>query len=183
MDKLPELELVMIRPTLADLPVFALPAGYALQWYRAGDEQHWLDIHALADDYFTYTLELYRREFGEDTALLAERQYFLLNDADKFIGTTTAWIDDGRFGAHYGRIHWVAIVPSEQGKGLAKPLLGAACLRLRELGHTAAFLVTSTALIPALNLYLSFGFQPYIRDTEDQRRWELVRSHLKYLLP
>lgn len=171
----------MIRDTLDNLPVFELPENVHLAWYQAGDEQHWLAIHIAADQFNTFSLKLYQREFGTDAALLAQRQCFLVDQAGRYLGTTTAWVDD-RFGAEYGRIHWVAIVPEAQGSGLAKPLLRSACLRLRELGHTRAYLLTSTARIPALNLYLRFGFKPHISGETDRERWELVRDLLKYPL-
>jgi ribosomal protein S18 acetylase RimI-like enzyme len=79
-----------------------------------------------------------------------------------------------------GRVHWVAILPAFQGRGLAKPLLTAVCLRLRELGHTSAYLSTSAARIPALNLYRQFGFAPVIRDEMERAVWQEIELYLRH---
>ena len=96
------------------------------------------------------------------------------------MGTATAWSGDLFPGQPIGRIHWVAIVPDRQGQGLAKPLLAATCRRLRALGHERAYLTTSTARLPAINLYLLFGFQPLVGSPEAYQAWQAVRPRLKY---
>lgn len=76
-------------------------------------------------------------------------------------------------------MHWVAIAPQAQGRGLSKPLLAAVCRRIRELGDDRAQLGTSTWRIPAVNLYLHFGFVPHIRHDEDRAAWRGIESYLK----
>jgi ribosomal protein S18 acetylase RimI-like enzyme len=73
----------------------------------------------------------------------------------------------------------VAIIPERQGRGLAKALLSATCMRLRELGHTRLYLTTETPRLPAIALYLKFGFRPEIRNEADRRAWENVAEHLR----
>jgi hypothetical protein len=55
------------------------------------------------------------------------------------------------------------------------------CTRLHELGHEKAYLVTSSARINAINLYLQFGFRPEILRAEDESCWEQLKGHLKNL--
>lgn len=155
--------LVMVRDSLEGIPKHGLPAGYSLRGYQPGDEQLWEEIHLLADPYSTITTDLFQREFGTDEAVLAERQFYLLDAEGQAIGTATAWFDDNFRGCAYGRVHWVAIVPRYQGRGLAKPLMTAVCRRLRELGHERAYLTTATARIPAIGLYKQFGFSADLR--------------------
>ena len=76
------------------------------------------------------------------------------------------------------KLHGGAIEPRYQGRGLSKPLTAAVCRRLVELGHDRAYLTTSTLRIPAVKLYLSFGFEPEILDTEDERKWKSIRKML-----
>ena len=173
------LSVIMVREHLDGIPQHALPSGFTIRWYRPGDEAHWVAIHRLADRYNVITPERFTREFGRDPERLRQRQCFLLSPRGEVIGTATAWFDDDFRGRRYGRVHWVAIVPAMQGRGLSKPLMSVVCERLRALGHDRAYLTTSTARIPAINLYLQFGFAPYIRGSEDRRIWQALRARLK----
>lgn len=172
------LSVVMIRETLDDVPQFALPPPFTVRWYRPGDAATWLRIHLAADKYSIFPPGKFQKQFGTDEQALAERQCYLCDGEGNAIGTTTAWFADYR-GRPHGRIHWVAIEPEFQGRGLAAPMLTIACNRLRELGHDRAFLDSATVRVPALNLYLKFGFVPDICGEEDLRAWRLVGPHLK----
>lgn len=176
---IPNLTVRMIRPTLDDLPVCPAPEGFSLRTYRPGDEAAWVAIHVEADRWNRITSEIFWKEFGRDPLPLAARQFYLCAEDGAAIGTATAWFNDDYHGAVWGRIHWVALLPTYHGRGLARPLLAAACWRLRELGHDKAYLVTSTARIAALNLYRSFGFEPEIRSAEDEAAWAVARPYLK----
>ena len=173
------LDIRMIREHLDEIPDYAIPAGYSTRWYQPGDEKSWYKIHLLADVYTKVTPDLYEKEFGNDTKMLAERQCFLVDRKGVLIGTATAWLDDHSIQSP-GRIHWVAIVPVEQGKGLAKPLLTAVCNKLKDLGHSRAYLTTQTIRIAAINLYLKFGFVPAVNSERDKQIWRRLQTYLKY---
>ena len=166
------MRLLMIRPNLKDIPEFALPAGFSLRWHEPGDEQAWFQIHLAADRENEITPGLFTRAFGLDSALLAQRQCYLLDLAGAVIGTATAWFDDNFQGMPFGRVHYVALLPPYQGRGLSKPLMTAVCRRLRELGHDRAYLTTSSSRLPAIRLYRHFGFEPLIRSEAEARMWE-----------
>ena len=168
----------MGRHHLKNLPRGAVPERFAIRWYEAGDMEAWLQTHAVADLYNETSAKLYRGQFGDDENVLAARQAFLCDPTGRPVGTATAWFDDDYHGERYGRLHWVAIEPRYQGRGLSKPLTAAVCRRLVELGHDRAYLTTSTLRIPAVKLYLSFGFEPEILDTEDERKWKSIRKML-----
>lgn len=171
------LRLNMVRPNLEDLPQAVLPAGFLLRDFRDGDEQAWVDIHIPADPHHRHDIANYRREFGADQETIRRRQIFLCDPAGRAIGTTTAWFDAAR-GPAWGRIHWVAIMPPWQGRGLSKPMLTAACRRLRELGHSQAVLTTQTVRPRAVGLYLRFDFVPEITCADDAAAWRLVATRL-----
>jgi GNAT superfamily N-acetyltransferase len=171
----------MIRETLEDLPNFELPASYTLRWYQSGDEANWVAIHNAADPSNHYSLEKFAREFEADRALLSSQQAYLCDGDGLPVGTATAWsYQVGQ--TEFGLVHWVAVHPTSQGRGLAKPLLSLICNRLHELGHRHAYLNTSTGRIPAIALYLKFGFVPHSRgdDMAARRAWRQVREHLAH---
>ena len=171
----------MVRQSLTGIPQFALPGGYEVLWYEAGFEKHWLDIHLLADadKYHGFTQATFVEKFGTDGQLLAQRQCYLADSQGRIFGTASAWFDDEFFGERVGLVHYVAIRPEMQGKGLAKPLLAIVCNRLAELGHTRALLRTATVRISAVNLYIKFGFEPAIRTAEDMAAWVSIQDKLK----
>jgi GNAT superfamily N-acetyltransferase len=171
----------MVRRNLEEIPQFALPEGFEIRTYRPGDEDAWVWIHELADVWNVVTRESFDRNFGYDLEAMKDRGFFLDAPDGRTIGTTTAWYDEDFHGKTYGRIHWVAIVPEFQGRGLAKPLLSAAMNRLAQ-SHDRCYLSTATPRLPAIHLYLNYGFQPFLHAEKCQEGWEWVRENLPHPL-
>lgn len=167
----------MVRDRLDDIPRYELAAPYTIRPYRPGDELAWRQIQSRADRYNIITAELFAEQFGDDPARPAERQFYLSDGAGQPIGTATAWFGLYR-NQDYGRVHWVAITPEFQGFGLAKPLMTAVCERLGQLGHHQAYLTTATARIPAISLYLKFGFKPDIESEGDRQAWRSIAAEI-----
>ena len=68
----------------------------------------------------------------------------------------------------------MAILPEWQGRGLSKPLLSAVMNLLIKTGHSSALLRTKPFRIVAINLYLNFGFEPFIETDEDLQKWRQI---------
>ena len=85
--------------------------------------------------------------------------------------------------ARSGRVHWMAILPEFQGRGLGKALLAAICRRLRELGHERAYLHTSAARLAAIQLYLQFGFAPVVRNAAEEAAWKGILGAVSPVAP
>lgn len=149
--------LLMERDSLDDVPCFPVPTGYAILPYRPGDEKHWLDIHLDADRLSPITPALFEEQFGSDVEELGARQFYLHHGAE-VVGTCSAWYDRTYKDGTWGRVHWLAIKTSYQGKGLSRPLLSGVLIALRQLGHTRAYLTTLRQRPRAIRLYESFGF-------------------------
>jgi len=175
------IDVKMSRENLDNIPEYDLPAGYSIRWYQPGYEEYWQEVQSLADEYTRVTPDLFEEQFGIDKQLLSERQCFLCDSEEDIIGTATAWLDN-QGEKSPGRIHWLAIVPHRQGKGLAKPLLTITCKRLKDLGHSKTYLTTQNVRIPAINLYAKFGFAPMIDTNCDREIWEKLKKHIKYPL-
>lgn len=184
----------MIHRDLLRAPSYMLPPGFSMRFYRDGDLNTWLRIQHAADPDYGATAEMFARELPGDTAHLATRVMFLVDPSGTDIGTITAWNDSEFEGRDIGRIHWVAIVREAQGLGLAKPMLSAAIAVLRTLGYVEACLDTGTPPIETwpqlvhlpgsppitpINLYRSFGFEPYLRSDADRATWLAFAPHLK----
>jgi len=172
--------IAMQRTDLCERPLVSVPEGFTVRGYRPGDEAAWRAIHEVADPRHAFTAATFGEQFGTDVATLAARQCYLTTNDGTSVGTATAWFGDGRWGEATGRVHWMAIVPEYQGRGLARPLLSIVLDRLVELDHERAYLTTSTARIPAVNLYLKFGFVPALRCPEERDRWCRLANLLKY---
>ena len=165
----------MRRDRLDDVPEFGLPAGYRLRRYRPGDETQWVVIHRAAEEHVAVTDETFRNQFGSDADTLAQRQFYVVRSPGEPVATATAWLAHDR-GPEWGRVHWVAVVPQEQRKGLAKAMLSAVCRRLGELGCDRAYLTTQTIRIAAIGLYLSLGFVPEVKSEEERAAWVELRD-------
>ena len=168
----------MIRYGLKDTPQFELPAPYSIRPYQPGDDCVWRRIQLETEAYLEIGPRLFEEQFGFDQNTLRDRQFFLCDEQDTEIGTASAWFDPDHHGEPCGRVHWVAIVPNAQGRGLSKPLMSTVCNRLRNLGHDRACLGTHDVRLPAIGLYLKFGFVPEVRSEKDRQAWQGVFMRL-----
>lgn len=173
-----DIPLTMINEHLRDLPTYPCPGGIRVRSFTDGDEEKWCRIEAAAGAFpdEAAAQAQFAREFAPARSRLPGRMLFLEHQESGLIGTTTAW--EGEFmGETRGRIHWVGIVPSFQGRGLAKPLLGAAMSRLAE-DYGRAYLTTETTSYRGINLYLGFGFRPVVTTDQDREGWSIVAAVL-----
>lgn len=170
----------MLHPDIRSAPTYAFPAGYGMRFFEEGDIATWVQVQQRAEKYFTINEELFIKNYLTDSAKWAERIMFLVDPEGKAIGTITAWNDTKVNDRDMGQVHWVAIVPEAQGYGLAKPMLSAALDVMRSLNYTEAFLDTSSARVPAVNLYLHFGFKAFPREEVDKDAWRKLAPQLKY---
>lgn len=168
----------MLRENLEDLPEYFFPAGYGYRCYRPGDEQTWIEIHQQADKTLEYSLQQFEKEFSEARDRLHDSQYYIIGPDGNPVGTATAWMRKGPDGLENGLVHWVAIIPQMQGKGLAKPLMSTICHKFVQLGYNNARLVTDSARLPAISLYLKFGFIPEIHTEKEYSAWVDIMDRL-----
>lgn len=171
---IPWIGLAMRRGTLDDLPEPPLPPEYGWRFFREGDIRRWCEIETSAGEFEVpeVGLKSFRKYYPTD-ALLDQRMIFLTDNGVPF-ATATAWYgEDGPDGG-IGRLHWVSVDAAHQRRGLSYPLVALALKRMRELGHTSAYLTTQTASWPAIKLYHRFGFVPMPRTGDDRAGWAIV---------
>jgi ribosomal protein S18 acetylase RimI-like enzyme len=173
------IRLAMIRDDMEHVPFSPCPPDYALRTYRLGDERRWAAIEVSAGEFPDQdrALQRFDTEFAPFPGDMESRCFILADSRGNAIGTATAW--RGHFaGEERGRVHWVGIVPAYQGRGLSRPLLGTVMARLAQ-DHGTAYLTTRTTNYRAINLYLSFGFAPYLMHEQDEEEgWTMVEQLL-----
>lgn len=164
-------EVVMVRDLAQVGTSPPVPEGYSLRWYRPGDEDLWFTIQKSTGIYDPISPDLFTREFGDDTRMLSSRQCYLDDSNGRSVGTATAWVAGSGRSQTEGRLHWVAVIPEMQRRGLGTYLTRVVCGRLRELGADRAYLTTGSRNLAAVQLYLGLGFQPQARSEQEVRAW------------
>ena len=169
----------MIRAHLRDIPSFGLPAGFAFRPMQPEDGPTWDDLWRDAEPYFQITSGKFTQEFGGDLPAIPRRCFLLVDAGGKAIGTISAWYDTHHPGQDYGRVHWLAIRRSYQGRGLAKAMMTHA-LNVLAQWHQRAVLTTQTRRCGALKLYLDFGFAPDLSAPGAIDAWRTVKAALPH---
>jgi GNAT superfamily N-acetyltransferase len=169
----------MIRHNFENIPTHPVSTPFTLRTYRPGDEKAWLKIHLRADPFNSFNEESFYKGFGRDEQLWRENQFYVCDENHQPVGTATAWsVQKDDYPGPQGLVHWVALHPEFQGRGLSKPLMSAVCTRLKDRNFERAFLSTSSGRLPAVALYLAFGFVPYLRKPEERLAWAHIRKAL-----
>ncbi|MFO7698665.1 MAG: GNAT family N-acetyltransferase, partial [Anaerolineae bacterium] len=168
--------LYMVRPTLEDIPEVDFPEGYGIRAMQPNEGGLWEDIWRDTEPYFTIANGLFERAFGSNPVAMAWRCYLVTGPRGVAVGTLSAWSDSDYLGEPWGQVHWVAIRPAYQRKGLARAAL-AYTLRQLAQWHTHAYLGTQSLRLPAIRLYLDMGFLPDLRHPGARQAWaELAKQ-------
>ncbi|MFS0783673.1 GNAT family N-acetyltransferase [Bacillus sp. 1P06AnD] len=170
----------MVRKNLLDIPEYFLPAGFRIRLFEKGDEHNWAKLETSVAEFASEkdALERFNNEFAPYLDEMSKRCLFIENKNGEVIGTATAWFGDlNGDGELFGRIHWVAIAPEYQGAKLSKPLLSAA-MNILAHHHTKAYLTSQTTSYQAINMYLNYGFEPFITGPTCYEAWALLEKTL-----
>lgn len=179
-DLMKRIPLKMVRNDLLHIPQYTHPIEFSIRKFEKGDESNWARIETSVGEFTSEKAarERFDKEFGSFIDNMANRCIFIENKNGEAIGTTTAWYGDleGN-GEISGRIHWVGITPEYQGKKLSKPLLSAAMNILAE-SHSKAYLTSQTTSYQAVNMYLNYGFEPFITGPNCYEAWTMLEKIL-----
>jgi len=191
---IPHYGVLMVKPNPAEYPDYTLPGGYTLCPYRQGMVEDWAELQLMSEqfDSLEEARSYFAREFLAFPDELSAKCLFVKDSAGSVVATASIWRGE-HFGRTLQRIHWVAVHPGHQGKGLAKALLAQTLNLYNKLGYTDfVYLTTQTWSYKAINLYLQFGFEPYLGsrptrwsgtdeqfDRDKVTAWELIRNKIK----
>lgn len=156
----------MFRPHLRDVPNFpSLPHGYSLSLLEHGDEPQLTALLASAFE------EAWDETRVQDTLTRAPdvRAVYGAFQRGKLVATASSQFRPER-DRNAGFVHWLATHPHHRGQGLAATLLERLLPDFKQRGYTSARLFTQPERLPAIKMYLGFGFVPeYEVDGGDHR--------------
>ncbi len=170
----------MVRKNMLNIPQYSLPAEFRIRLFEEGDEKNWTRIETSVGEFKDENAALahFKNEFGAHIDEMTARCLFIENEQGEAIATTTAWYGDLEgYGEGLGRIHWVGVVPEYQGRKLSKPLLSEA-MNILARHHSQAYLTSQTTSYQAVNMYLNYGFEPYLTSTTCDEAWALMEQTL-----
>lgn len=191
---IPYIGILMVKNNPGEYPEYRLPAGYSFVHYKKGYESYWAKLHLILDQFDTTeeAQNYYRNEFLVSIDNLYKKGIFVQEDTGNIIATASLW-EGEHFGAKYQRLHWVAVHPDHQGKGIAKALITKTLEIFNKLGYQDFIYLTSqTESYQAINIYLQFGFEPYTGSKpenwsgtnedfarDNQLAWKLILDRIK----
>ncbi len=177
-DKADQQMVIMLRQNMDSIPRINLPDGFSSRGMTRDDVRNWTEIWRSLEPSGRIGDDLFFNEFGKDWDEIGRRCFLIEDTAGSCVGTISAWYDSSFKGGEWGRIHWVAVRKEFQGRGLAKPMLSLAMEKLASR-HCRCYLVTHAHRIPAISLYLKFGFVPDLSSEKFRKLWIGVLEKLQ----
>jgi GNAT superfamily N-acetyltransferase len=156
----PYVSFVMKRNPGTPIPEYNLPEGYKFKMYEPGFEKDWARIETSVlefDDELDALLH-FQKEYLADPGEAERRCIFIENDKGERIATSSAW---WKYNGNRRDpcVHWVAVNPNYQGKGLGKAIVIETLRLLMEIeGDKAYYLSTQTHSHRAVFIYEWAGF-------------------------
>ena len=137
-----------------------LPEGYSIRTYQPGDEDAWAALLCAVGE--QTSLAEAKDEFTQRylaDANLTDRIFFAVDGEGAVVGTAIAWEHDPR-DLGLRALHWVAVHPDHQRRGLGKALCPT-CLRFfrREDNSLPVWLHTQPWSWKAILMYIKLGFK------------------------
>ena len=168
--------IVMRRDRGAALPDYALPEGFRFVYYASGDEKEWARIETSVLEFKSEmdALLYFQREFMSRLSELPFRCLFIETEGGEKVATASAWWTYTGI-RRDPIVHWVAVKPEYQGRGLGKAVTAQVIRRMLEIeGDRAFYLGTQTWSHKAVGIYKQCGF--YITDEPGALGKENTRS-------
>jgi GNAT superfamily N-acetyltransferase len=194
---LPHIGVIMEKYDTACYPKVVLPESYIFSEYKRGFKNQWSNLQLSVEqvdtleeaetafqiefldgksmDWANKTIEhseSNKIEYSLFFSQMCDRMVFVLDDKGELVGTGSVWCGK-TFGKELQRLHWIAVSPEHQGKGIAKAIVSKLLTIYNELGYSGYIYLTSqTWSYKALYIYMQFGFKPYFG--EKPQNWLAV---------
>ena len=129
--------------------------------YQPGDEAHWARIETSVLEFASEerAAAYYAERFLPYPDELARRCVFAVDECGVPVATATAWWS-GEDAERRACLHWVAVFPAHQGRGLGKATVSKALSRFPDCGEAGpVYLHTQTWSHAAVRMYAGLGFR------------------------
>ena len=166
-------QILMKKADITKLPPLFLKDGMELIHHRenCGMEELWEEIIESAfGKHYSFSFLIKAGDYRPEHVLY-------LTYHGKPIATATAVESPSFPGVGWYRM--VGVHKDAQGLGAGKIICLAALHALRDRGFTSAMLSTDDERLPAIGLYRSLGFEPYMNHESHEERWQKILSGLK----
>ncbi len=155
--------------------------------YNDGDEIHWAKIEYAVGDFIN--VESAKQYFTEHykTDDIYERCFFAEDNNKNVVGTCIAWYDKKDDGI-VSSLHWLAVLPEYQNKGIGKALMNTVMNYYKSNNLFPVYLHTQPWSYRAISLYNTFGFKIQKEDTfadyvnEYMEAKEILKNYLPEIL-
>ena len=171
----PQLRMVWPEIQLSHPPIPNTPAGYTLR--TAGPEDH--------EPFFALMASAGWPGWDQErlapwvARLLPQGWFVAVHRATgALVGTAMALQDCSEFGEPGGELGWVASDPRHRGKGLGRAISAAATACMIDYGYRFIHLYTEDWRMPALKLYLTLGYVPFLDRDGATARWQAICHQL-----
>ena len=168
-----EHQLEMVRPSVAPVEVPAVPEGYVLRQFRAGDEGRYDDLFhlAFADE----------GRFSEMVERTLEGGFFVVEHlaSGELVSSCQAW--RGSIMPRHpeaGQTGWLVTDPSHAKRGLGTMVAACATNRLAAEGYRRPCLGTEDFRVAAISIYLRLGWVSYVYREDLVPRWRAIFARL-----
>lgn len=166
----PKTHIVMLRPHLDGLPqIAALPLGYTLRSVQAEDDLGPLAATLSAAFARPWDVVRVKMKLTEDPEVNA---VYVVTWQGKPVATGSSLAQPDRFPGS-GIVHWLGTQPGHAQRGLGSALMARVLHDFVGRGYRDAVLETDDDRLPAIALYLKFGFIPVyeVKGEDHRRRW------------
>lgn len=186
--ELPDEKLLMIlerrnvRNLSDQLPAGMTEAGKEKKAYR--DQWCALLVKLGFEDSCEKAEERYEAMCRKDEKFFLDHLYLLVDDRNQLMSACGLWYGSD-FETERIRLHYVMSDPAAQKKGAARYVISRAVRDYFSLYDEALYVSTQAQSWPAIRLYASLGFEPFVDDCRKfdrktaERRWQACRKIMR----
>lgn len=169
------INVAMCRPHLHNAPNAPLPAGCSLHALARSDEPQLATLLSLA---FAESWDEQRVRSALTQAEDVKAVYGVMWQGELVATASSQFLPEQD--RRSGFVHWLATHPEHRGRGLAGVLVKRVLEDFDMRSYESARLLTQPERLPAIRLYLKFGFVPEyaVGKRDDRNTWSDVLSAL-----